>query len=144
MRLDFLARHRRAVVASAVVLVLPLLLAWLVLPLWLRGFAQAQASAQLGRQVTIQDLRINPLRLSVGIDGVTIAGAADDSHPQLKLAHADINADLRSLWRLAPVIEAVELQGLEIRLARVADGRYDIDDILARLRPAEPLSLIHI
>jgi len=139
MRLEFLARRRRVLVALAVGLVLPVLLAWLVLPLWLRGFAEARASAQLGRQVTIQALRINPLRLSLGMDGVIIAGPADDTtHPQLKLAHADINADLRSLWRLAPVIEAVELQGLDIRLARVADGRYDIDDVMARLRPAEP------
>ncbi|MGM9486409.1 DUF748 domain-containing protein [Ideonella sp. YS5] len=138
MRLEFLARRRRALVALAVGLVLPVLLSWLVLPWCLRGFAEARASAQLGRQVTIQGLRINPLRLSLGMDGVTIAGPAGDANPQLKLAHADINADLRSLWRRAPVIEAVELQGLDVRLARVADGRYDFDDVMARLRPAEP------
>jgi hypothetical protein len=139
MRLDFLARHRRAFVALAIVISLPVLLAWLVLPPWLRGFAEREASIQLGRQVTIEALRINPLRLSVGIEGLSIAGAGTEAAPaQLKLARAELNADVRSLFRLAPVIESVDLQGLEIRLARVSDGHYDIDDVIARLRPAQP------
>jgi uncharacterized protein involved in outer membrane biogenesis len=138
MRLDFLARRRRTLVALTVVLILPLLLVWLVLPLWLRGFVETQASVQLGRQVTIRALRVNPLRLSAAIDGLAVAGAAKETaQPQLKLEHAEVNADIRSLFRLAPVIEAVELQGLQIQLARLADGRYDIDDVLARLKPAQ-------
>ena len=139
MRSDLLARHRRALVALAAVVTLPLLLVWLILPLWLRGFAETQASAQLGRQVTIERLRINPLRLAVQIDGLAVAAAPGVAKPpQLQLAHAEINADIRSILRLAPVIEGVELQGLEIRLARVSEGRYDIDDIIDRLKSPQP------
>ena len=120
-----------------------MLLAWLVLPLWLRGFAQDKASALLGRSVTIEALHINPLTLTVGVDGLVIGGPANDSsaadQPLLRLAHGEVNAELVSLWRRAPVVGAIELQSPEVNVARLANGRYDIDDLLTRFnQPSAP------
>lgn len=120
-----------------------MLLAWLVLPLWLRGFAQDKASALLGRSVTIEALHINPLTLTVGVDGLVIGGPANDSSaadkPLLRLAHGEVNAELVSLWRRAPVVGAIELQAPELNVARLANGRYDIDDLLTRFnQPTVP------
>jgi hypothetical protein len=43
---------------------------------------------------------------------------------------------MRSLLRLAPVIEALEIDQPVVRVARVADGRYDFDDIALRFAKA--------
>ena len=138
MRWPVLTRGRRLLLAAAGIVVLLMLLAWLALPPWLKRTAEEQASAALGRQVTIAAVHVNPLRLSVAVDDLVIAGPAPNAPPLLRLAYGEVNADLRSLWRRAPVVEAVELRSPVVHLARVADGRYDIDDILARLRPAQP------
>ncbi|HJV70783.1 DUF748 domain-containing protein [Ideonella sp.] len=138
MPLAPLTRGRRVLLALALLVVALLLLAWLVLPLWLRGFAERQASVLLGRAVTIAAVQVNPLRLQVGVDGLVVAGPASGSRPLLRLAHGEVNADLRSLWRGAPVIEAAELRAPEVSFSRLSDGRYDIDDVLARLRPTQP------
>ncbi|MEK8029404.1 DUF748 domain-containing protein [Ideonella sp. DXS29W] len=84
-------------------------------------------------------MHINPLTLSVSADGITIAGAAPatgatTSAALLTLAHAHVNAELRSLWKRAPVIQAVELESPVIQFARLSDGHYDLDDLLARFR----------
>jgi len=138
MPLVSLTRGRRVLLVLLALVAALMLLAWLALPIWLRGFAERQASALLGRAVTIEAVRVNPLRLQVGIDGLVIAGPAPGGTPLLRLAHGEVNADLRSLWRGAPVIEAAELRGPELSFSRLADGRYDIDDVLSRLRPAQP------
>jgi uncharacterized protein involved in outer membrane biogenesis len=134
------SRGRRVLSGALAFIVVVMLLAWLVLPLWLRGFVQDKASALLGRTVAIEALHINPLTLTVGIDGLVIAGSSDgdkaSDRPLLKLAHAEINAELRSLWRQAPVVKAIELQSPELNVARLGDGRYDIDDLLTRFKPA--------
>jgi uncharacterized protein involved in outer membrane biogenesis len=133
-----LMRGRRFVVATASVIALLLLALWLVLPLWLRGFVEAQGSAALGRQVRIEAMHINPLTLTVSVDQVVISGPKPAARPLLRLARAEFNLDSRSLWRRAPVVEAVELHAPEVNLTRLADGRYDIDDVLGRFKPAVP------
>jgi uncharacterized protein involved in outer membrane biogenesis len=45
------------------------------------------------------------------------------------------DAELQSILRLAPVIDAVSIDSPAIKLTHLADGKYDIDDILAKLAP---------
>ncbi len=134
----FTPRVRRVLLALAGLTISLMLLAWLALPHWLRQMAEQEGSAALGRRVTIGAVHVNPLRLSVQVDDLTIAGATDAAPPLFHLSQGLVNADVRSLWRRAPVVEAVELQGPSLHLARLSDGHYDIDDVLARLRPEQP------
>lgn len=127
-------RGRRVLSALLGFVVSAMLFTWLVLPSLLRGLVQDKATEALGRTVTIDALHINPLTLTVGVDGLVIAGAND--RPLLQLAHGEVNAELRSLWRQAPVVKTIELQSPELNLARTAEGRYDIDDLIARFKPA--------
>ena len=53
---------------------------------------------------------------------------------EIKRVHAD--AAILSLFRLAPVIDALDIDAPTLRVARIDDGRYDIDDILQRLAAA--------
>lgn len=138
MQIPTLTRGRRVLLWAFGCMALLMLLAWLALPRWLRGVAQDEATAALGREVRIEALRFNPLTLTLAVDGLQIAGPAPDAPPLLRLPYAAVNVDIRSLFRLAPVVEAVDVDGLELRVTRLADGRYDIDDLIARFKPKQP------
>ena len=43
---------------------------------------------------------------------------------------------MQSLLRLAPVVDSLQVDEPAVRLAHLGAGRYDIDDVLARLQPA--------
>lgn len=111
-------------------------MAWLAVPPILKSQAQQRLSEMLGRPVTIGAVDFRPWSLELTLRDVAIGGASAGDEPPLRWSRAYANADAASIWRLAPVIGALEIDGLQIRVARVADGRYDIDDLIARLTPA--------
>ncbi len=126
---------RRALIALAALLLL-WALAWLALPPLLKSQAQARLSALLGREVSIGEVDFKPWSLELTVRDLSVAGLPGASEPLLRWSRAHVNADMASLWRRAPVIAGVELDGLQLRVARVAPGRYDIDDLIERFRPA--------
>lgn len=113
--------------------------AWLALPPWLRGQLAQQASAQLGRSVTVGAVEFTPWSLELTVRDVAVAraGAAPGDAPQFSLERLYIDAELQSLWRLAPVLDAVQIQAPQGHVTYLGEGRYDIDDILARWVPAD-------
>jgi Domain of Unknown Function (DUF748) len=115
-----------------------MLLAWALLPIVLQKVVETQGTALLGRAVGVQAVHVNPLTLTVTVEGLQIAGVTPEAPPLLALAQGVVNADMRSLLERAPVIKAVQLRGLDLRLTRLAEGRYDVDDIIKRLRTARP------
>lgn len=112
-------------------------LAWLLVPWLLRSQLEQVGSEQLGRRVTVGQVSFSPWTLELRVQDLGIA-TADGTALQLQIQHLYIDAELQSLWRLAPVADAVELDGVHLKLTHTGDGHYDIDDILARLasRPA--------
>jgi uncharacterized protein involved in outer membrane biogenesis len=117
------------------------LLAWLAVPPLVKSQAQQRLSDLLGREVRIGRIDFSPWSLTLVIEKFSIASAAGASAPpQFELARLTVNADMRSVLRLAPVIEALDIEAPVLRAARVAEGRYDFDDIVERLaqRPAAP------
>ena len=125
---------RRLAIALAVLLAL-WALAWLAVPPLLKSQAQSRLSDLLGRSVSIGAVDFRPWSLELTVSDVAIGPAPGGTQPLLKLARAYVDADAGSLWRRAPVIAALELDGLDLKLARTSPGHYDIDDLLARFAP---------
>lgn len=115
-------------------------LAWLAVPPLLKSQAQSRLAALLGRSVEIGEVDFQPWSLELTVRDVAVGPAPGASQPLLRWSRAYVNADAGSLWRRAPVLAAVELDGLELRLTRTSPGQYDIDDLLARFAtpPAQP------
>lgn len=122
---------RRGGVAVVVVLVL-WAVAWLAVPPLAKSQLQKIATEKLGRQVTVGAVDFKPWSLELALTDLRIA-AADGGQPQLAIRRLYADAELQSLLRLAPVIDAVSVEGPAVRLTHLADGRYDIDDVLAKL-----------
>jgi uncharacterized protein involved in outer membrane biogenesis len=113
-------------------------LAWLAVPPIVKSQAEQRMSALLGREVTIGRIAFAPWMLALTVEQLRIASAAGSGAPaQVEIARLMADADLRSLIRLAPVIEALEIDAPLLRVARLADGRYDVDDVLARMNNQE-------
>jgi uncharacterized protein involved in outer membrane biogenesis len=64
---------------------------------------------------------------------VARAQGVSDASPQFSVKRFYIDAELQSLVRLAPVVDALEVQAPQLSLSLLGQGRYDVDDILARL-----------
>ena len=118
------------------VLALALLMAvaWWAMPAVLKSQAEQRLGALLGRTVSIGQIEFKPWSLELTVRQIQIAGLTAAATPLLKIERLHINADARSLFRMAPVLQALELDAPQVHLTRTGVGRYDIDDVLARLQ----------
>lgn len=134
------SRWRRWAVRGALGLVLLWLLGWLGLPPLLKGQLESRASALLGRTVTVESVDVRPWSLEVDVVGLRIAAAASEpaEPPLLSVERVHVDAELQSLLRLAPVIDALRLERPVVHLSHLAEGRYSVDDIVERLQAARP------
>lgn len=114
-------------------------LAWWAVPPLLKSQVQARGSAALGRELSIGAVDFKPWSLELTLSDVAVA-AADGKSSQLAIKRVYVNAEIQSLWRMAPVVDAITLEQPHVALTHLGNGHYDIDDILQRLQsaPAEP------
>ncbi len=118
-------------------------LAYALVPIIAKSQIEKIASAKLGRAVTVGGIDFKPWSLEVTVNDLKIA-KADAASTQLSIQRIYIDAELESLLRLAPVVDAIALDSPVVSLTHLGDGRYDIDDILEKLKsppdaaPSEP------
>jgi len=123
---------------------------WLALPTLLKTQLETRLSEQLGRQVTLGKIEFKPWSLELTLHDFKVAQAAGvavapdapapEAMPQLSVKRIYIDAELQSLIKWAPVVDAITLEAPHVRLTYLGDGRYDVDDVLTRLAtaPAAP------
>ena len=122
---------RRGAWAIAGVLVL-WVVSWLAVPLLLKGQIEQLGSDRLGRKVTLDAVEFRPWSLELTLHGLRVA-TGDGKATQLSVKRLYLNAELQSLLRLAPVVDALTLDTPVLQLTRTGTGHYDIDDILQKL-----------
>lgn len=116
------------------------LLAWAGLPPLLKWQLERQAGAALGRQVSVERVELKPWSLELELRGLRLLDAQGQVE-QFTLERLYLDLDARSLLRLAPVLDALEFDRPHFRLRHLGGGRYDIDDLVARLlKPEQPAS----
>ncbi|MEY4099275.1 MAG: hypothetical protein RL300_446, partial [Pseudomonadota bacterium] len=120
---------------------------WLALPPWLKTQLETRLGDQLGRRVTVGQVEFKPWSLELTLHDFTVAQAAGtapqaEALPQLSVKRIYIDAELQSVLRLAPVVDAITLEAPHLRLTHLGQGRYDFDDVLSRLAapPDKPSS----
>jgi uncharacterized protein involved in outer membrane biogenesis len=110
--------------------------AWLALPPLVKWQAPVRLSAALGRDVTLGAVDFHPWSLELVLHDLAIGGEPGASGPPLlRVARVRANVALSSIFRRAPVIEAIDLDQARISLARTAPGHYDVDDLIRRFAP---------
>lgn len=128
-----IARHprsRKIALWLASILVAIGVLLGLIAPPLIRGKLAATLSETLHRQVTIEQLRINPYALTVTVRGFVVKEPQGQT-VAISFDELFINLELRSLFRLAPVIKELRLTKPYVNLVRNEDRTYNFQDLLA-------------
>lgn len=133
-----LAHVRRLRTGRAPKILAYLLAGWIVLlalgyfaaPPLARSVLVSQLGKALGRDVTIERVSINPLALSVDVQGLSVKDRAGVE--QLGFEQLHVNLSSFSVAQAGIVVDDIRLQAPRVAITRLADGRYDISDWLDR------------
>lgn len=111
-------------------------LAGLVAPPLARKMLMSRLEERLGRTVVIDDLSVNPYTLRAVMRGFRVL-ERDGKTPFVSFDTLDVTGGASSVYRLAPVVDALTVKGLEVHLVRDAASHYNASDILDRLNAAQ-------
>lgn len=127
-----IARHPRtrkiAIWAVSIFVAFGVLLG-LVAPPLIRGKVASALSDKLHRQVSIEQIRINPYAMTVAIRGFVMKERQSQT-PAVSFDELFVNLELQSLFRLAPVIKELRLVKPYLGLVRNDDLKYNFQDLI--------------
>jgi hypothetical protein len=107
----------------------------LALPVLIKWQLPLRASEVLGRALTVGEVGFKPWSLELTVGDLAIAGLTAGAEPLLTVKRIHVDVSLASLLKRAPVIEALEIDAMQMRISRTGEGHYDIDDLMARFAP---------
>ena len=127
----FLIRVRKYALWILGVFVLYGIFGFFVFPGLVKQFVLTRLSESLHRPVAIRRVAINPLSLSLVMEGLEIRGREEEAEIFAAFDGLYLNLQLSSLWRRGPVIDEIRLVNPRIRFARLAENRYNFSDLIA-------------
>jgi hypothetical protein len=131
-------RLRSILIGLAIVVVLIGLFGFFAGPPIARHFLVATLSKQLHRPVSLGEISINPYLMTARITGLKIGERDNAPGETAGFDELFVDISLASIYRLAPVIEAVQLTGPRVRLVHEGSGRYNVSDLLDEwLKPSD-------
>ncbi|WP_448097074.1 DUF748 domain-containing protein [Luteibacter yeojuensis] len=132
-------RTRRIAAGLLITIVVFGLLGFFAAPPLIRSQVESRASTALGRPVTLGSISLNPFTLKLTAERLHI-GERDGKAPFVDIDRLTANASWASLFRAAPILDELRIDGPSIHLQRSAPQRFNFSDILERFAadPAAP------
>ena len=127
-----IARHprtRKIAIWLVAIVVAFGIIAGLVAPPLLRGKLASELSEKLHREVSIEQIRINPFAMSVTVRGFLMK-ERQGSATAVSFEELHANLELQSLVRWAPVFKELRLVKPYINLVRNEDRTYNFTDLI--------------
>ncbi|MGV0974434.1 MAG: DUF748 domain-containing protein [Azonexus sp.] len=113
------------------------ILGYLAAPPLMKWLLVKQLSAELQREVSIEKIDINPYALSARVAGVSVK--AEGGREVAGFDELFVNLSSFSLFQFGAVVDEIRLQGPRVAVTRIAEGKYDISDLLEKwMKPSEP------
>lgn len=107
------------------------LLGYLWLPGFLHGKLEQVLSEQLERPVTLGKVEVQPYILEATVRDLRI-GNREGDQPLAGFGALTVNISSASIWRMAPVLDALRLEQPYANLVREADGRTNVTDLIEK------------
>lgn len=132
-------RARRTALVLAIVLAIFGLLGFFAAPPLIRSQLQTRLGALLGRPVTLAAVHFDPYTLRLELDRLHIADR-DGRSPFVDIDRLVVNASWSSLFRLAPVLDALTVEHPQLHIVRTAPQQFNFSDLIERFagKPAAP------
>jgi hypothetical protein len=108
-----------------------------ILPPYAKKFAVEKLSEQLGRQISLSSVLINPYELSFTLKGFSIS-EADGKSVFIACDRLYVNLEMMSVFRGGPVISEVKIEKPYIHIARTGQNSYNFSDIIEKLESSKP------
>ena len=109
----------------------------LAAPPLIRGKVASALSDKFHRQVSIEQIKINPYALSLTVRGFLMKERQSAS-PAVSFDELYVNLELQSIFRLAPVIKALQIAKPYISLIRNDDRKYNFQDLIEEFTSGPP------
>jgi len=133
-------RSRRAKTIGIIALIFFIIFSitgFFILPPYVKQVALEQLSKELGREVSIESVSINPYSLSATIRGIVIK-EPDKSQTFVSLGSLHLNLEMMSLIKWGPVIKEIIIEKPYFHIVRTAANTYNFSDIVERTnKPVE-------
>jgi uncharacterized protein involved in outer membrane biogenesis len=123
-------RARRALRIGAIAFVAYGVLAFFAVPLLVPHLHTHNVASPPARPVSAAHVWFNPYTLTLRIDGLRVGEPHGDA-TFVEVARVDANASFTSLFRLAPVLDALRVEGPHVRLVRESAETLNVSDLLA-------------
>jgi len=132
-------RTRKIVIWSVAVVIAFGVLLGLVAPPLVRSQLASRLSEQLHREVSIDQIRINPYAMTFSVRGFLMKERGGQT-PAVSFDELFVNLELQSLFRLAPVVKELRLSKPYINLVRDEQLKYNFQDLIdeSTSAPADP------
>ncbi len=130
-------RLRKSLLIIAIALLIFGLLGALAAPPIIRSQLQSRLGALLQRPVEIRQVHLNPFSLRLTLDGVHI-GDHDGHGRFVDIDRLVVDASWSSLFRLAPILDELELDHPQLAITRDAPQHFNFSDIIERLAGGPP------
>ena len=127
-------RYKKPLLIAAAVIAIYALLGFFLAPWLINKTATDTVRDQLGVELTMQNVAVNPFVLSLQVDGLELDEPGGE--PFLTIERIFINFQLSSLFRWAATFREFHILSPKIRLARNGDGDLNVG-FLAQ-QPTEP------
>lgn len=121
-------RSRRFGKWFAIAFVVVGVLGFFAAPPLLKSILIKQLAQELQREVSIETIDINPYALTARVAGLSVRESGGK-----EVAGFDelfVNLSSASIFKFAAVADELRLQGLRLNVSRLADGRYDVSDLI--------------
>lgn len=128
---SFARRRRRWFYGLGAALVIYALLGFLLAPWLVEKFAVDAVRTNLGSELTLEDVAINPFVLSLTVDGLELDDPAGE--PLSRVRQIFVNFQLSSIFRRAWTFAEIRFDAPEFFLARDSEGVLNV----AKLMPAD-------
>ncbi len=107
-----------------------------VLPPYVKKITVEKLSEQLGRQVNLSSVMLNPYALSVTLKGFEIK-EADGRTNFVSVDRLYLNLEMMSIVRGGPVFSEVRIEGLYLGIVRTGANTYNFTDIVEKMQSAK-------